>query len=62
MCKFTILPSVRCETFNDLLWTYVAEIAKRKKISRCDALQDIVEEHMRFMAKLEQERKKSGKK
>lgn len=60
MPKFVILPSVRCESFNDLLWTYVAEIAKRKKITRCDALQSIVEEHMRFMAKMELERKKYG--
>jgi hypothetical protein len=55
------LPSVRCETFNDLLWTYVTEIARRKKISRCNALETIVEEHMKFMAKIEQERKKPGK-
>lgn len=50
------MPSVRCEKFNDLLWTYVTEIAKRRKISRCQALERVVEEHMRFMA-LEQERR-----
>ena len=50
------MPSVRCENFNDLLWTYVSEIAKMRKISRCKALEKVVEEHMRFMA-LEQQRK-----
>jgi len=44
------LPSVRCENFNDLLWTYVSEIAKIRKISRCKALEKVVEEHMKFMA------------
>jgi len=50
------VPSVRCESFNDLLWTYVAEIAKIKKISRCKALESIIEEHMKFMA-LEQKKR-----
>ena len=49
------MPSVRCEFFNDLLWTYVAEIAKRRKVTRCDALESIVKEHMKFMAKMEKE-------
>jgi len=50
------LPSVRCEKFNDLYWTYVSEIAKIRKVSRCKALEKIVEEHMRFMA-LEQQKR-----
>jgi len=55
---------VRCESFSDLLWTYVSEIAKIRKKSRCEALQLIVEEHMKFMAmrQQEQEAKKNGKK
>jgi len=56
------MPSVRCENFDDLLWTYVSEIAKIRRVSRCKALQNVVEEHMRFMALEEQRRKKSGKK
>ena len=55
------MPSVRCESFNDLLWTYVTEIAKRRKISRCKAMENVVTEHMKFMA-LEEERRKNGKK
>lgn len=54
------MPSVRCEAFDDLLWTYVAEVAKRHKIGRCEALQKIVEEHIRFMA--DAEVSKHGKK
>ena len=34
------------------------KLQKEKKLSRCDALQNIVEEHMRFMAKMEEGRKK----
>ena len=56
------MPSVRCESFDDLLWTYVAEVAKRRKIGRCEALQKIVEEHIRFMADVETERKHGKKK
>ena len=49
------MPTVRCESFNDLLWRYVAEIARLRKIPRCDALQRIVEEHMKFMAEKQEE-------
>ena len=63
MPNFSLMPSVRCENFNDLLWTYVSEVAKIRRISRCKALEKVVEEHMKFMA-LEQEKrsKKNGKK
>jgi len=50
------MPSVRCENFSDLLWAYVSEIAKIRKISRCKALEKVIEEHMRFVA-LEQQRR-----
>lgn len=52
------MPSVRCELFNDLLWTYVAEVAKRRKMARCKALEKIVEEHIRFMADIELQKEK----
>ena len=52
------MPSVRCELFNDLLWTYVAEVAKRRKMTRCKALEKIVEEHIRFMADIELQKEK----
>jgi len=54
------MPSVRCESFDDLLWTYVTEIARLRKIGRCEALQRIVEEHMKFMA-MKQQEKEVGK-
>lgn len=57
------MPSVRCESFNELLWAYVAEVAKIKKTSRCKALENIVLEHMKFMADEENRRRgKVGKK
>jgi hypothetical protein len=40
---------VRCQNFNDDVWNYVTEYAKKKKISRCEALKSIVIEHMKFM-------------
>ena len=49
------MPTVRCESFNDLLWKYVTEIARLRKIPRCDALQRVVEEHMKFMAEKQEE-------
>jgi hypothetical protein len=42
---------VRCPDFNEDLWNYVAEYARKKKKSRCAALEDIVLEHMKFLAK-----------
>ena len=57
------MPSVRCEDFNEVLWTYVAETARRRKKTRCKALQLIVEEHMKFMAREQTTRGKGrGKK
>lgn len=41
---------VRCPDFDDTVWNYVAEYAKRKGISRCEALQQIVIEHMKVLA------------
>lgn len=57
------MPNIRCDSFNDLLWAYVTDIAKIKKISRCKALEEVIKEHMKFMA-LEQQRrgKKNGEK
>jgi len=42
--------NVRCSDFNDAVWNYVAEYAKRKNISRCEALEQIVIEHMKVVA------------
>jgi hypothetical protein len=42
--------SVRCPHFNDTIWNYVAEYAKRKGITRCEALEQIVIEHMKVVA------------
>lgn len=41
---------VRCPNFNDTVWSYVAEYAKRNGISRCEALEQIVMEHMKVLA------------
>jgi len=42
--------NVRCSNFNDKIWSYVAEYAKRKRMSRCEALEEIVIEHMKVVA------------
>jgi hypothetical protein len=42
--------NVRCPDFNDTVWNYVAEYAKRKGITRCAALEQIVIEHMKVVA------------
>ena len=39
---------VRCPGFNDVVWSYVAEYAVRKRVSRCKALEQIVIDHMKF--------------
>ena len=44
------MPVVRCNSFDPVLWQYVADNARLRKIGRCEALQAIVKEHMRFVA------------
>lgn len=57
------MPSIRCESLNELLWAYITDIAKIRKISRCKALETVIEEHMKFMALAQQNKgKKNGKK
>ena len=41
---------IRCRDFNGTLWAYVAENARIRKVSRCEALEKIVEVHMRVLA------------
>jgi len=53
---------VRCSQFNDTVWMYVTEYAKRKKISRCEALEQIAVEHMRFLAEVQRKLYEKGKK
>ena len=40
---------VRCQGFNDVVWSYVAEYAVRRKMTRCEALGQIVIDHMRLL-------------
>jgi hypothetical protein len=47
---------VRCKNFNDVLWAYVVENANRRGITRCEALQEIVREHMKFLVEAQKER------
>jgi len=54
--------NVRCSKFNDTIWNYVAEYAKRKRISRCEALEQIVIEHMRVVAEATKKMYEQGKK
>ena len=45
----SIMVDVRCRELDDDLWTYVAEYARIKKMSRCKALEQIITEHMKFV-------------
>lgn len=47
---------VRCKGFNKTLWAYVVENASRRGITRCEALEAIVKEHMRFLMKAQKEK------
>jgi hypothetical protein len=53
---------VRCPNFNDTIWSYVAEYAKRKGISRCEALEQIVIEHMKVLAEVQRKLYEKGRK
>lgn len=58
----TSMVDVRCSDFDDAVWTYVAEYAKRKGISRCEALRDIVIEHMKVVAEAQRKLYEKAKK
>jgi hypothetical protein len=53
------MPVIRCENINSIHWAYVTEYAKKRRLSRCDALEKIIEEHIRFTAR-EHERRYPG--
>lgn len=53
---------VRCPNFDDTVWKYVTDYAKLKRISRCDALRQIVIEHMKVVAEAQQEAYEKAKK
>lgn len=54
--------NVRCSNFDDTIWSYVAEYAKRKGISRCEALERITMEHMKVLAEAQKKMYERGKK
>ena len=47
---------IRCKDFNEILWAYVVENANRRRITRCEALEAIVTEHMKFFVKTQKEK------
>ena len=42
------MANFRCSNFDDLLWQYVVENSRVRGVSRCRALELIVEEHIKF--------------
>lgn len=44
------MPAIRCDNVNPLLWAYVSEYSKKRRVGRCKGLEKIIEEHMRFAA------------
>lgn len=47
---------IRCTGFDDAVWGYVVENARMRKMPRSKALEQIVKEHMRFMAEAQQKK------
>ena len=47
---------VRCKDFDDTIWAYVVENARVRNLSRCETLQQIVLEHMKFMYQEQKDR------
>ena len=39
---------VYCQELNPVCWAWVAEYARRRRIKRCEALEKVIEEHIRF--------------
>jgi len=40
---------VRCEDINPIYWSWVVEYARKKRIKRrCEALEMIIKDHMKF--------------
>jgi hypothetical protein len=46
--------SVRCSDIDTIIWSYVVENARMRKVSRCEALELLIKEHMQFMAKAQE--------
>lgn len=42
---------IRCDNIDPVYWAYVTEYARKKRIERCEALQDIIMEHALFAKK-----------
>ena len=39
---------VNCPNVNTVCWAWVTEYARRRRIKRCEALEKIIEEHIKF--------------
>jgi len=39
---------VYCQELNPVCWAWVTEYARRRRIKRCEALEKVIEEHIRF--------------
>ena len=39
---------VYCQELNPVCWAWVTEYARRRRIKRCEALEKIIEQHIKF--------------
>ena len=39
---------INCPDVNTVCWAWVTEYARRRRIKRCKALENIIEEHIKF--------------
>ena len=56
---------VYCQNLNPVCWAWVTEYARRRRIKRCEALEKIIEQHIKFTMLAHEEKigvRDSGKK
>jgi len=56
---------VYCQDLNPVCWSWVTEYAHRRRIKRCEALEKIIEQHIKFTKLAHEEKigvRYSGKK
>lgn len=56
---------VYCQDLNPVCWAWVTEYAHRRRIKRCEALEKIIEQHIKFTMLVYEEKiggRNSGKK
>ena len=51
---------VKCDSFEDNVWDYVVEYAHRRGMTRCEALEQIVREHVQLVSQIQTTKRDEG--